>query len=118
MSSQMSKQQTNAYRGPQWEAFRQQIIEADGYCCVRCGREAGDIVLQVHHKQYYPGRALWDYPPGHCETLCSGCHAREHGIVRPDEGWSYAFDEDLGELDGACDVCSTALRYRFYISDP
>lgn len=103
------------YRNQRWFDFREQIFELDGYACVKCGRERSEVVLQVHHKEYHRGKAPWEYPVGLCETLCKGCHAREHGEVMPSDGWDLTFDEDLGDLSGECDCCGASLRYAFHI---
>ena len=105
-----------AYDKKAWEAFRAQIIELDGGKCVRCARGPSDgVVLQVHHKKYRPGRPLWDYPTGQCETLCSGCHARQHGIIRPSVGWECVGFHDLEDLIGHCELCGTSIRYVFLV---
>ena len=87
----------------------------DGYACVKCGRTSTEVVLQVHHKEYQRGKPPWDYPPKLCETLCKGCHSREHGMIRPNEGWVLCSEDDLGGLYGECECCGTSLRYVFYI---
>lgn len=102
-----------------WEQLREQTIKADGQACVRCGKPgSNDLVLQVHHKAYVSGRAYWDYPLDMLETLCKGCHAREHNIVSPDSGWTLARENDLGGKVGTCDYCGTTLRYVFQIEHP
>lgn len=99
-----------------WEQFRATVLEMDGGRCVRCGRGRSDgVVLQVHHKQYIKGRPQWDYPTSLCETLCSGCHAREHGILRPSVGWECVGYRDLEELSGTCEACGTSIRHVFFI---
>ncbi|WP_156500154.1 HNH endonuclease [Ectothiorhodospira sp. BSL-9] len=98
--------------------FRESILQMDGYACVKCNRSIPEVVLQVHHKRYEPGKPPWDYAPGLCETLCKGCHAREHGKIRPNEGWSLYDESDLGGLYGECECCGTSLRYIFYIQHP
>lgn len=99
-----------------WEQFRAAVIEMDGGRCVRCGRGHGDgVVLQVHHKHYIKARPIWDYPTSLCETLCSGCHAREHGIIRPSVGWDCVGYHDLEDLTGTCDACGTSIRHVFFI---
>lgn len=91
----------NPYRSNQWKAFREQIIELDGRVCVRCGRNASaEVILHVHHKHYVAGRKPWEYPYNQCETLCSGCHAAEHGKIRPPFGWEHIGYEDLGDVIG------------------
>lgn len=102
-----------------WEQLREQTIQADGHACARCRKSASDeAVLQVHHKLYIPGRAYWDHPLDMLETLCKGCHAKEHGIISPDSGWTLAWEEDLGGRVGTCDYCGTTLRYIFRIEHP
>lgn len=100
-----------------WEQFRQAVIEMDGGKCVRCARSPADggVVLQVHHKEYIRGRELWDYPTSMCETLCRGCHAREHGKIPPAAGWECVGFHDLEALDGECELCGTDIRYVFLV---
>lgn len=106
----------NLYADKQWAAFREQVIELDGGVCVECGRGRPDgVALQVHHKHYISGRKPWQYDPSDCETLCQGCHAREHGEIRPDSGWEYIGEDDLGDLAGNCELCGTAIRYVHYV---
>jgi len=99
----------------QWREFRQSIIESDGHKCTICGASGDGVVLQVHHKKYISGRLPWDYASKDCMTLCRGCHAAEHGIIRPKFGWQYLGDEDLGDLIGNCERCGTDIRYAFYV---
>lgn len=109
----------DAYRSKDWKKFRDEVIRLDGGICSKCGRGALDnVVLQVHHKQYLPGRKPWQYPYDACYTLCSGCHAVEHGLIPPKFGWEFAGWEDLGDLIGNCDCCNTAIRYTFLVSHP
>jgi hypothetical protein len=71
-------------------------------------------VLQVHHKFYFAGRLPWQYLHNECEALCRGCHAEEHGLVRPKSGWQhFGFSDDLGAPDGECELCGTSIRYVF-----
>jgi len=109
----------NQYRNNRWIKFREEIIELDGGACTRCrkSRESG-FILQVHHKKYLPGKALWEYPLDLCETLCKGCHAAEHGEIRPETGWECVGDDDLGGLYGTCDRCNTEIRYVFFVQHP
>jgi hypothetical protein len=102
-----------------WEKYRNEVIELDDCRCVRCGKSRDEgAVLQVHHKYYEPGRDYWDYPLSACETLCSGCHAKEHGIISPDTGWGFLSDHDLGSCCGICDYCGSSLRRSFAIRHP
>lgn len=106
----------NRYSHAEWKSFRNEMIEIAGAACERCHRhkDAG-AVLQVHHKSYVPGKAPWEYPYELCEVLCKGCHAAEHGKVMPRTGWQCVGDDDLGCLEGKCDLCGTELRYVFLV---
>jgi hypothetical protein len=109
----------NEYANDKWFEFRKEIMELDGFTCVRCGRkESEGAVLQVHHKKYIQHKPIWDYPLKLCETLCRGCHAAEHGIIMPQEGWDFIMQVDLGGLAGKCERCGTEIRYTFYIDHP
>lgn len=106
----------DAYRSALWHEFRQEILRLDGYACTRCGRQRKDGVrLHVHHKLYLPGHKPWEYPHDQCDTLCSGCHATEHGITPPNYGWTFVGYDDLGDLSGECEKCGTAIRHSFLI---
>ncbi|MFG0583988.1 HNH endonuclease [Pseudomonas sp. zjy_9] len=106
----------NLYADKKWAAFRERVIALDGGECVVCNRSRSDgVVLQVHHKRYISGRKPWEYDTFDCETLCRGCHAREHGEIMPDTGWDYVGEDDLGELVGNCELCDTAIRYVHYV---
>jgi hypothetical protein len=106
------------YRKSEWKEFRETVIESDGYKCVRCGRKQGDVILQVHHKIYLKGKLPWEYGTENCETLCKGCHAEEHGHIRPKIGWEYLGEDDLEDLVGTCENCRTSIRYVYQISHP
>lgn len=109
----------DAYRSADWAAFRAEVISLDGGLCTSCGRGPSDgVVLQVHHKQYFPGRKPWQYPHHMCETVCRGCHAARHGKIPPKIGWDFVGWNDLGELAGTCDCCGTSVRYLFLVTHP
>lgn len=102
-----------------WKKFRQEKIELDGNCCGRCNRSIVDgVILQVHHKFYIRHKLPWEYDYSDCETLCKGCHAAEHGHIRPRMGWDYLTAVDLGDLSGSCELCGTELRYVYYVHHP
>lgn len=104
-------------RKAEWQKFRSQIIELDGGGCVRCGKSPDEgAILHVHHKEYIAGRDYWDYPIETMETLCAGCHAKEHGIISPDCGWVLVNDEDHGFIgEESCNYCGAPLRYSYRI---
>ena len=105
------------YRSKEWKEYRDHVIRMDGGLCRRCGRGIGDgVTLHVHHRGYVKGRKPWEYPYDFCETLCGGCHAEEHGIVPPQCGWDYVGWDDLGDLTGVCERCTTPIRYVFMVS--
>ena len=109
----------NQYRSNHWITFREELIELDNGACVRCGRTRDSgAVLQVHHKKYLSGKAPWEYPFELCETLCKRCHAEEHGEIRPDSGWEYVGQDDLGGLYGTCDRCGKEIRHIFFVQHP
>jgi len=106
------------YQTSQWQAFRKEVIELDGNRCNACHRTEPDVVLQVHHKKYIPGRLPWQYSYADCETLCKGCHAAEHGKIPPKTGWQYLGYEDLGEVSANCELCGSNFRYQFFVFHP
>ncbi|MCP4491184.1 MAG: hypothetical protein GY820_28300 [Gammaproteobacteria bacterium] len=103
------------YQSSLWQQFRQEVIELDGGRCKDCARSEPEVVLQVHHRQYIPGQAPWQYKYHDCETLCKGCHAARHGIIPPRSGWKYLGYENLGSVAGNCELCGSNFRYQFFI---
>lgn len=105
------------YSSAEWKAFRNEVIRLDGGECKQCGRGPSDgVVLNVHHKTYIRGHKPWEYTHDLCETLCKGCHAALHHLIRPKFGWEFFGWEDLGQPTGSCDCCGRAIRYVFIIS--
>src|SRR5260370_34736417 len=101
-----------SYDNTKWKTFRGEVIRLDGGVCVRCHRGNADgVVLQVHHKIYFPGLKPWEYDYECCETLCKGCHAEEHGKIPPRFGWEFIGGHDLEDLVGTCEFCGTAIRH-------
>ena len=84
----------NPYRSQLWRAYRAKCIKAADGLCQRCGRGKPEVILQVHHPTYTLGKQPWEYPIEHCEVLCRGCHAEEHGLIMPRDGWMI-LDSDL-----------------------
>jgi len=104
------------YHRQDWQKYRKEVIELDGGVCVRCKRgPLQGTILQVHHKEYLPGKLPWEYPHDLCETLCKGCHAGEHGIIRPFAGWECIGHDDLGDLSGECELCGNSIRHVFFV---
>lgn len=106
------------YNKSEWRTFRDEVIELDNYRCKDCGRSSSEVILQVHHKLYIPGRKPWEYALKDCETLCRGCHSARHGITMPQIGWEFLGEEDLGDLNGVCENCGASIRHCFLIQHP
>lgn len=107
------------YRSPEWQAVKAWMIEMAEGRCERCGKSSEEgAVLQLHHHSYRPGARVWEYGIEELEVVCKGCHAVEHGIIRPWWGWAEDGAEDMGEPSQDCDVCGTSIRYVHTISRP
>lgn len=111
----MNKGKNKLYRTSQWESFRERILQRDNYTCCRCGRSSPEVKLQVHHLHYYPPKKPWEYLDIDLITLCSGCHAQEHGKIMPQSGWEYCGEDDLGDVIGTCEACGNQIRYEHLI---
>ena len=59
----------------QWKEKREHIINRDFGICQKCMSSKN---LNVHHKQYIPGRMAWEYADYYLITLCNECHKKEH----------------------------------------
>lgn len=115
----MTPVELKLYRANEWYSFREEIFEIDGYACRRCHKTQADgAILQVHHLAYHPRRLPWEYPPSACEALCKGCHAEQHGIIKPAIGWELLGRDDSGDLCEQCEYCGTDIRYVFHIWHP
>lgn len=108
----MSSYNINQYRTSKWQHIRSIVLERDHHTCVRCGRKYPDVTLNVHHIEYRKGAKAWEYSTDELMTLCSGCHAEEHGKKPPTYGWEYCGMEDLGDLTGECELCGHEIRYE------
>jgi len=108
------------YKRKEWFSFADKIKSRDNYTCVKCGRKEGEVVLQVHHKQYIKGKKPWEYDYSYCETLCKGCHAREHKLIEPSADWVLVEVHDLNSVSGTCERanCGQRIRYEFIIYHP
>lgn len=69
---------SDQYRSPNWQRKRLEALEDADFACQNCGD--GDSQLQVHHKRYVKGRAIWDYKVSELSVLCDECHKRAHAI--------------------------------------
>ena len=108
------------YRSKDWAEFRDKFIELHNAKCSQCGRsrDADGVILQVHHLEYRAGHKPWEYGYDELEVLCRKCHAVEHGIIMPGDGWTIIGEEDLGSVDGICDKCGTHFRHKYLVDHP
>lgn len=115
----MIKEQIKQYRSINWRVKSDLIRRRDNNRCLLCGRTIDDAQLQVHHLTYIEGCKPWEYPNECLITLCSNCHAKLHGHIRPDSGWIYDDVYDAGESGVAqCELCRTPLRYVHTLHHP
>jgi predicted RNA-binding protein YlqC (UPF0109 family) len=108
------------YINEEWCAFSDKVKRRDGYKCLQCGRGATEVTLQVHHEIYVAGKEPWEYALSDCRTLCKGCHAKEHGLIEPDRGWTLLSIDDLGGPEGTCERkgCGADIRYEHLTYHP
>lgn len=113
-----------AYRSTEWDQYVNRVLSRDKHQCLKCDRNKNEVTLQVHHTNYQPNKAPWEYPLSTCITLCKGCHAREHDLIPPNEGWTLLGIDDLGALSGKCErksgsgICGNDIRYEHTIYYP
>jgi hypothetical protein len=114
------KEKRKSYYNENWYDFSNKVKRRDGYKCLKCGRSEPDVVLQTHYKLYRSGLEPWDYALSECLTLCKGCHARVHGLIEPETGWTLISIEDLGDLYGICERkgCGNEIRYEHVTYHP
>ena len=70
-------------KDPRWQKRRLEIMQRDNFTCMVCNRSLNDgIPLNVHHRQYIPGRKPWEYESHELVTLCENCHKKIHdGLI-------------------------------------
>ncbi|SCU75542.1 hypothetical protein CNECB9_2370116 [Cupriavidus necator] len=61
---------------PNWQRRRLEMLSAANWACAKCG--AADLMLHVHHKQYFKGRMAWEYSDEELAVLCEVCHTEHH----------------------------------------
>lgn len=66
-----------------WAANRLVVLERDGRRCVRCG---STHYLHVHHREHWNPDDPATHEPDNLETLCAGCHRREHPLEHGPDG--------------------------------
>ena len=114
------KKPRKLYANEKWYNFSAKVKQRDDFKCLQCQRFEPQVTLQVHHEIYIQGKAPWEYSLSDCRTLCKGCHAKEHKLIEPDWGWSLISIDDLGELDGICELknCGKEIRYEHLTYHP
>jgi hypothetical protein len=106
------------YRRKEWMLFREKCLARVGYKCERCAKPG---ILQVHHPEYVAGKKPWEYEMKFCEVLCRGCHAGEHGLILPREGWTILYSdlENNAPSDPVpCANCGLSVTWHFVIYHP
>jgi|GEM_PF-2528274 len=121
----MNNERKSEYRNKEWFALRERYFETYGKRCFKCERGEDEAVIQLHHTFYDHSRKIWEYDLEDLECLCSGCHAREHKILEPNDGWHLLEVEDLGAMSGNCKrqkslntPCNQAIRYEYHVYHP
>lgn len=114
------KKKRISYHNEKWFEFSEKVQSRDNYKCLRCDRKKGDIILQTHHNLYKVGLEVWEYPLSDCISLCKGCHAKEHKLIEPSNGWTLISIDDLGGPYGICEKkgCGHDIRFEHQIYHP
>lgn len=108
------------WRNEQWYEFSEKVKKRDSYKCLSCDRSSSEVVLQIHHDIYVQGKYPWEYLLSDCRTLCKGGHARHHGLIEPNSGWTLISIDDLGGLYGNCERvnCGHEIRFEYLTYHP
>jgi len=64
-------------RTREWRSLRLEVLNRDSFSCVKCGTEAIDTPLHVHHI-HYRGIETMTFTPDQLITICPSCHKLEH----------------------------------------
>lgn len=96
-------------KSPLWQRRRLEIMQRDSFKCKRCGND--HLELQIHHKDYWPGRRPWEYPDGDLITLCVRCHKEELNRTRTEKMLLQSL-KDRGFLAGDLLALSTMLYFK------
>jgi len=116
----MKHKLTKSWRLKEWEDFSNKVKKRDNFMCLKCGRDYIEVALQVHHKIYRKDKLPWEYALSDCITLCKSCHAIEHKLIEPNNGWYLFGINDLGALEGICERhnCGKEIRYEHITYHP
>lgn len=73
------------FRDPRYLAWRNAVLERDGYRCRRCGRQCKkhERGLAAHHLKAYATHTAERFDVSNGVTLCRECHMSEHGKSLP-----------------------------------
>lgn len=63
-----------------WREKRERILVLYGHACTYCG--ANNCKLNIHHRYYEAGKAIWDYPDETLDCLCDRCHGHADELRR------------------------------------
>ena len=116
----MKQKLKKSWRLKEWQDFSNKVKKRDNFKCLQCERGYSEVVLQVHHEVYREDKLPWQYALSDCRTLCKGCHAKEHKLIEPSNGWYLFGIDDLGSLDGFCERhnCGKEIRYEHMTYHP
>ena len=64
-------------RTKRWKSLRMEILERDGFACVKCGSRGR---LEVDHIKPVRDRPDLAYDPANLQTLCPRCHTAKTRI--------------------------------------
>lgn len=106
---------SNGYSSVEWKAYRSACLEKVGHRCEICHRDCKSVCLQVHHPHYNNIAMPWEYSMDFVQVICKGCHAVEHGIIKPLSGWTLIrSDWEEGEPSGEtwCAHCGTSMKWH------
>lgn len=89
-----------------WQELRAKIFKRDNYCCTICGSTDS---IQVHHKDYFPGKKPWEYHETSLTTLCAKHHRDENPRERAEYFLNLAM-RDKGFMIGDVLCLSTLIH--------
>jgi hypothetical protein len=67
-----------------WQRKRLEAMSSAQWLCQRCPSNDNAIALHVHHMDYVPGRAPWEYELRELLVVCEPCHKELHGMRETD----------------------------------
>jgi 5-methylcytosine-specific restriction endonuclease McrA len=67
---------TAKLKDPRWQKKRLEVLQCADWACEVC--KDTKSMLHVHHKQYFKGRAPWEYDGDQLAVLCEACHKSTH----------------------------------------